>query len=46
MIRIDPAWWANSPLDMQAGTDTALARVVNIFGALHLHTAYLFASAA
>jgi len=45
MIRIDPASWATSPLDMQAGTDTALARVVNISGAVHLHIACLFASA-
>lgn len=27
MIRIDAAWLATSPLDMRAGTDTALARV-------------------
>jgi len=46
MIRIDPASWANSPRDMLAGTDTALARVVNIFGAVHLQIACLFASAA
>jgi hypothetical protein len=29
MIRIDAAWLATAPLDMRAGTDTALARVVN-----------------
>lgn len=28
MIRIDAAWLATAPLDMRAGTDTALARVV------------------
>ena len=28
MIRIDTAWLAVEPLDMRAGTDTALARVV------------------
>jgi len=44
MIRIDAAWLATSPLDMRAGTDTALARVVNVFGAAHPHTAYLFAN--
>ena len=27
MIRIDAAWLATAPLDMRAGTDTALARV-------------------
>ena len=44
MIRIDRAWLATSPLDMRAGTDTALARVVGVFGAAHPHTAYLFAN--
>jgi hypothetical protein len=28
---------------MRAGTDTALARVVKVFGAAHPHQAYLFA---
>ena len=28
MIRIDAAWLATTPLDMRAGTDTALARVI------------------
>ncbi len=27
MIRIDAAWLATAPLDMRAGTDTALARM-------------------
>ena len=44
MIRIDAAWLATQPLDMRAGTDTALARVVAAFGAAHPHTAYLFAN--
>ena len=43
MIRIDAAWLATAPLDMRAGTDTALARVVAVFGAAHPHHAYLFA---
>ena len=42
MIRIDAVWLAIDPLDMRAGTDTALARVVRVFGAAHPHTAYLF----
>jgi transposase len=42
MIRIDAAWLATTPLDMRAGTDTALARVVAVFGAAHPHHAYLF----
>lgn len=44
MIRIDTAWLAATPLDMRAGTDTALARVVSVFGAAHPHTAYIFAN--
>lgn len=44
LIRIDAAWLAVDPLDMRAGTDTALARVVQVFGAAHPHTAYLFAN--
>lgn len=31
-------------MDMRAGTDTALARVVKVFGAAHPHQAYLFAN--
>src|SRR5574337_89183 len=42
MIRIDAAWLATAPLDMRAGTDTALARVIAVFGAAHPHHAYLF----
>lgn len=44
LIRIDAVWLAMAPLDMRAGTDTALARVVQVFGAAHPHTAYLFAN--
>ncbi len=44
MIRVDAVWLATEPLDMRAGTDTALARVVAVFGAAHPHTAYLFAN--
>lgn len=45
MIRIDAVWLATSPLDMRAGTDTALARVVQVFGAAQPHHAYCFANA-
>jgi transposase len=45
VIRIDAVWLATAPMDMRAGTDTALARVVSVFGAAHPHTAYLFANA-
>ena len=44
MIRIDAVWLSTVPLDMRAGTDTALARVVGVFGSAHPHTAYLFAN--
>lgn len=44
MIRIDAVWLSTVPLDMRAGTDTALARVVSVFGAAYPHTAYLFAN--
>lgn len=44
MIRIDAIWLATAPMDMRAGTDTALARVVSVFGAAHPHTAYVFAN--
>ena len=44
MIRIDAIWLSVEPLDMRAGTDTALARVVQVFGAARPHHAYLFAN--
>jgi transposase len=44
MIRIDAVWLATEPLDMRAGTDSALGRVVQVFGSAHPHTAYLFAN--
>jgi transposase len=44
VIRIDEAWLAVDPLDMRAGFDTVLARVVKVFGAAHPHHAYLFAN--
>jgi transposase len=42
VIRIDAIWLAVNPLDMRAGTETALARVVDVFGAARPHHAYLF----
>jgi len=44
MIRIDALWLATAPLDMRAGPDKALGRVVKVFGAARLHHAYLFAN--
>ncbi len=45
VIRIDAAWLAVKPMDMRAGPDTALARVVAVFGAVQPHHAYVFANA-
>lgn len=42
MIRVDAAWFAVEPIDMRAGVDTALARVVSVFGQAQAHHAYLF----
>lgn len=44
MIRIDAVWLAVEPLDMRAGTDTVLARIVAVFGQARAHHAYLFAN--
>ena len=44
MIQIDEIWMATEPLDMRAGPDTALARVVQVFGEARPHCAYLFAN--
>jgi transposase len=44
MIRIDAIWLAIEPLDMRAGTETALARVIKVFGEARAHHAYLFAN--
>lgn len=44
MIRMDEIWLATQPLDMRAGPDTALARVVAEFGSARPHCAYLFAN--
>ena len=45
MIRIDAMWLACEPVDMRAGTDRLIARVVEVFGAAQAHHAYLFANA-
>ena len=44
MMRIEAVWLATAPLDMRAGTDTVLARVVHVFGSARPHHAYLFAN--
>ena len=42
MIRVDAVWMAVEPLDLRAGTEAALAKVVAVFGAARPHHAYLF----
>ena len=44
MIRVDAVWLAVEPLDLRAGMESALTRVVNVFGAARPHHAYLFAN--
>jgi transposase len=44
VIRVDVVWLAVQPLDMRAGTEAALARVVVVFGEARPHHAYLFAN--
>jgi transposase len=44
MIRIDTIWLATEPMDMRAGTETSLAKVIGVFGAAKPHCAYLFAN--
>lgn len=44
MIRIDAMWLAVQPLDMRSGMDSALARVVGVFGSAKPHTAYVFSN--
>jgi len=44
VIRIEAIWLATEPIDMRAGVDTILARVVKVFGAARPHHACLFAN--
>jgi transposase len=45
MIRIDAMWLAAEPVDMRAGADRLMARVVEVFGCAQAHHGYLFANA-
>lgn len=45
MIRIDTMWLAVEPVDMRAGADRLIARVVEVFGAARAHHGYLFVNA-
>lgn len=42
MIHVDSIWLATEPIDMRAGTETVLTRVVAVFSAVKPHCAYLF----
>tara|TARA_R110000851_G_scaffold333421_1_gene512869 strand:- start:652 stop:984 length:333 start_codon:yes stop_codon:yes gene_type:complete len=42
VIYVERVWLAVQPMDMRAGSDTALARVVKDFGSAHPHHAYVF----
>jgi transposase len=44
VIRIEAIWLAVEPLDMRAGTEAILSRVVQVFGAARPHHAYCFAN--
>lgn len=44
MIRLDAIWLSVQPMDVRAGTDKAMARVVAVFAAAHPHRAYVFAN--
>jgi transposase len=44
VIRVEEVWLAVAPMDMRAGTETALARVVAVFGSARPHHAYVFAN--
>jgi transposase len=45
VIRIDAMWLAAEPVDMRAGAERLLARVVQVFGSAQAHHGYLFANA-
>jgi len=42
MIQYDRIWLSTEPMDMRAGPDTAIARVVKQFGSAQPNTAYVF----
>jgi transposase len=42
MIKIDQYWLAVEPIDMRAGMETVLGKVVSVFGSAQAHHAYLF----
>ena len=45
LIRVDALWLSVEPMDMRAGAERLLARVVQVFGRAQAHHGYLFANA-
>jgi transposase len=45
VIRIDGLWLCTQPLDMRAGAERLLARVVQVFGGAREHHGYVFVNA-
>jgi len=45
LIEVEALWLATEPIDMRAGADRLLARVVHVFGAAQARHGYLFANA-
>ncbi len=43
-LRIDEIWLARESLDMRAGPEKVLSRVISAFGEAKPHTAYVFAN--
>jgi transposase len=44
VIRVEAVWLYTELMDMRAGTDTTLGRVVQVFGAARSHHAYVFSN--
>jgi transposase len=44
VIPIAAIWLATEPMDMRVSTETALARIIAVFGAVKPHCAYLLAN--
>ena len=42
MIRVEQIWLSKEPLDMRAGPETCLNRVVQVFSSAKPHHAYVF----
>jgi len=45
LIRVDVLWLSTEPMDMRAGAERLLPRVVQVFGEARVHHGYLFTDA-